>query len=89
MTARATKPAVIPAYNEQASVARVIDSLNEHVPDFDILVVDDGQTKVLAQRLGLVEQRLGEAERRRDRRRHIEAEAENGSPVEPFAEVRE
>ena len=29
------------------------------------------QTKVLAQRLGRVEQRLGEAERRRDRRRHI------------------
>ena len=47
------------------------------------------QTKVLAQRLGLVEQRLGEAERRRDRRRHIEAEAESGSTVEQFAEVRE
>src|SRR3954447_15916014 len=36
--------AVIPAYNEQASIARVIDSLGEHVPDFDILVVDDGST---------------------------------------------
>jgi cellulose synthase/poly-beta-1,6-N-acetylglucosamine synthase-like glycosyltransferase len=89
MTVRATRLAVIPAYNEQASMARVIDSLNEYVPDFDTLVVDDGQTKVLAQRLGLVEQRLGEADRRRDRRRHIEAEAENGSTVEPFAEVRE
>ena len=47
------------------------------------------QTKVLAQRLGLVEQRLGEAERRRDRRRHIEAEAENGGPVESLVEARE
>ena len=44
MTERATHLAVIPAYNEQASVARVIDSLNKHVPDFDILVVDDGST---------------------------------------------
>jgi glycosyltransferase involved in cell wall biosynthesis len=44
MTARATHLAVVPAYNEQASIARVIDSLHEHVPDFDILVVDDGST---------------------------------------------
>jgi hypothetical protein len=49
------------------------------------------QTKVLAQRLGLVEQRLGESERRRERRRHIEddREGENGSPVESYAEARE
>jgi glycosyltransferase involved in cell wall biosynthesis len=44
MTQRATHLAVVPAYNEQASIARVIDSLNEHVPHFDILVVDDGST---------------------------------------------
>lgn len=36
--------AVVPAYNEQASIARVIESLREHTPDFDILVVDDGST---------------------------------------------
>ena len=49
------------------------------------------QTKVLAQRLGLVEQRLSESERRRPRRHHIQddLEAENGSPVESFAEARE
>jgi hypothetical protein len=46
------------------------------------------QTKVLAQRLGLVEQRLGETERRRERR-HFEAEPGNGSQVESFAEARE
>jgi glycosyltransferase involved in cell wall biosynthesis len=44
MTERATHLAVIPAYNEQASIARVIDALNEHAPDFDILVIDDGST---------------------------------------------
>jgi hypothetical protein len=49
------------------------------------------QTKVLAQRLGLVEQRLGESERRRERRRHMEGDAEmdNGSELETFAEARE
>jgi glycosyltransferase involved in cell wall biosynthesis len=36
--------AVVPAYNEQETVARVIDMLHEHAPDFDVLVVDDGST---------------------------------------------
>ena len=44
MTHRGRHLAVVPAYNEEASVARVIDSLSEHVPDFDVLVVDDGST---------------------------------------------
>ena len=49
------------------------------------------QTKVLAQRLGLVEQRLAESERRRERRRHIEPEIEleTDAQVESFAEARE
>jgi hypothetical protein len=49
------------------------------------------QTKVLAQRLGLVEQRLAESERRRERRRPIgsEAELEKGVPLETYAEARE
>lgn len=33
---------IIPAYNEQATIAGVIQSLQEHVPDYDVLVVDDG-----------------------------------------------
>jgi glycosyltransferase involved in cell wall biosynthesis len=43
---RSHKPslAVVPAYNEQENVARVIDSLHEHAPEFDVLVVDDGST---------------------------------------------
>ena len=36
--------AVIPAYNEAHAIVRVIDSLREHAPDFDVLVVDDGST---------------------------------------------
>ena len=55
MTLRATHLAVVPAYNEQASIARVIDSLHEHVPDFDVLVVDDGSTD----RTGQVARALG------------------------------
>ena len=42
MTPHRSHLAVIPAYNEQETVARVIDSLHEHAPGFDILVVDDG-----------------------------------------------
>ena len=36
--------AVVPAYNESTTIARVIGSLREHAPDFDVLVVDDGST---------------------------------------------
>jgi glycosyltransferase involved in cell wall biosynthesis len=36
--------AVVPAYNEEASVARVVEDVNAHAPDFDVLVVDDGST---------------------------------------------
>ena len=36
--------AVVPAYNEAHTVVRVIDSLREHAPEFDVLVVDDGST---------------------------------------------
>jgi len=36
--------AVVPAYNEAATVGRVVRSLQEHAPDFDVVVVDDGST---------------------------------------------
>jgi glycosyltransferase involved in cell wall biosynthesis len=36
--------AVVPAYNEADMVTRVIDSIREHAPRFDVLVVDDGST---------------------------------------------
>jgi hypothetical protein len=36
--------AVVPAYNESATVARVVRELHEVAPGFDVLVVDDGST---------------------------------------------
>jgi glycosyltransferase involved in cell wall biosynthesis len=39
-----SKLAIVPAYNEEASVAWVVTALREHAPDFDVLVVDDGST---------------------------------------------
>ena len=36
--------AIVPAYNESASVAAVVSELHEHAPDFDVLVIDDGST---------------------------------------------
>ncbi|MGD8878375.1 MAG: glycosyltransferase family 2 protein, partial [Syntrophobacterales bacterium] len=33
---------IIPAYNEEGSVARVIENIRRDVPDADILVVNDG-----------------------------------------------
>jgi glycosyltransferase involved in cell wall biosynthesis len=36
--------AVVPAYNESATVATVVRSLRRNAPDFDVLVVDDGST---------------------------------------------
>jgi glycosyltransferase involved in cell wall biosynthesis len=36
--------AVVPAYNEAATVSGVVRSLLESRPDFDVLVIDDGST---------------------------------------------
>ncbi len=44
MHASPSNLAVVPAYNESATIAGVVDSLREHVPSFDVLVVDDGST---------------------------------------------
>jgi len=38
------KLAIVPAYNEEASVAFVVHDLHEHAPEFDVVVVDDGST---------------------------------------------
>src|SRR3954466_5730142 len=37
--------AVVPAYNEEASVAEVVATLRAQRPDYDVLVVDDGSTR--------------------------------------------
>src|SRR5437763_16833548 len=36
--------AVVPAYNEAATVGSVVRAIREHAPRFDVLVVDDGST---------------------------------------------
>ena len=36
--------AVVPAYNEADTVGAVVRGIQEHAPDFDVLVVDDGST---------------------------------------------
>lgn len=36
--------AVVPAYNEAATVAAVVEAVHRHAPRFDVLVVDDGST---------------------------------------------
>jgi glycosyltransferase involved in cell wall biosynthesis len=38
------KLAMVPALNEQDKIDWVIGQLNEHAPDFDVLVIDDGST---------------------------------------------
>jgi glycosyltransferase involved in cell wall biosynthesis len=44
MTTQPSYLAVVPAYNESATVTSVIDGLRKHAPLFDVLVVDDGST---------------------------------------------
>jgi glycosyltransferase involved in cell wall biosynthesis len=55
MPLHGTALAVVPAYNEAATIGAVVRALHKHVPDFDVLVVDDGstdQTPDLAERAG-------------------------------------
>jgi glycosyltransferase involved in cell wall biosynthesis len=40
----ARRLAIVPAYNEQGSVADVVHELHEHAPGYDVLVVSDGST---------------------------------------------
>ena len=40
----------IPAWNEEASVAEVIGDVRKHLPEADVLVVDDGSTDATAAR---------------------------------------
>jgi glycosyltransferase involved in cell wall biosynthesis len=42
------KLAVVPAYNEAASVGDVVRSLRSNTPEYEILVVDDGSTDATA-----------------------------------------
>jgi glycosyltransferase involved in cell wall biosynthesis len=43
------KLAVVPAYNEAASVGRVVNALREYAPAYDVVVIDDGSTDSTAE----------------------------------------
>jgi len=38
------KLAIVPAYNEQGMVGRVVREIRRQAPEFDVVVVDDGST---------------------------------------------
>lgn len=40
--------AIVPAYNEEGSIARTVREIREHAPTFDVLVLDDGSTDATA-----------------------------------------
>jgi glycosyltransferase involved in cell wall biosynthesis len=47
---------IVPAYNEERSIAGVIDDIRSHVPDADIIMVNDGsrdRTEMVARELGV------------------------------------
>jgi glycosyltransferase involved in cell wall biosynthesis len=44
MGVRRAHLAVIPAYNESTTIESVIQGIHEHVPEFDVVVIDDGST---------------------------------------------
>ncbi len=55
MSPHANNLAVVPAFNEAATVGGVVERLHEVRPDFDVLVIDDGSlddTAALAERAG-------------------------------------
>lgn len=39
---------IIPALNEQESIGQVLSDLKRHVPEYDVLVIDDGSTDLTA-----------------------------------------
>lgn len=47
--------AIVPAFNEEASITEVVEALHEKAPTFDVLVIDDGSddaTAEIAERAG-------------------------------------
>jgi glycosyltransferase involved in cell wall biosynthesis len=44
MRGHASRLAVVPAYNERATILDVLRQVRERAPEFDVLVVDDGST---------------------------------------------
>ena len=51
---------IVPTHNEAANITTVLDSIQQHVPDTDVMVIDDASTD--ATRL-IVRERIAEGER--------------------------
>jgi glycosyltransferase involved in cell wall biosynthesis len=49
MRAERSHLAVVPAYNESATIDGVIRALDAYAPEFDVLVIDDGSTDATAE----------------------------------------
>jgi glycosyltransferase involved in cell wall biosynthesis len=49
-TERSSCLAVVPAYNEAATVGSVVEGLHDHAPQLDVVVIDDGSTDDTAAR---------------------------------------
>jgi hypothetical protein len=49
MSTEASYLAIVPAYNERASIVGVIEALRERAPEYDVLVIDDGSTDETAE----------------------------------------
>src|SRR4051812_21107442 len=50
MTPTCSYLAVVPAYNEEGTIARVVTNIHEQAPDFDVVVIDDGSTDATGER---------------------------------------
>ena len=40
---------IIPAYNEELALTALINGIRQHVPDAEIIIVDDGSTDATAE----------------------------------------
>jgi glycosyltransferase involved in cell wall biosynthesis len=58
MATEASYLAVVPAYNESATIASVVEALRARAPRFDVLVVDDGSTDDTARAASLAGSRV-------------------------------
>ena len=50
LTPTGTRLAVVPAYNEAATIGGVVDSIHRDAPGWDVIVIDDGSTDATAER---------------------------------------
>ena len=42
---------IIPAYNEQESIEKVVDNLKKNYPQYDYIIINDGSTQCIYEQL--------------------------------------